>query len=207
MLEVRGSRARYEVVEPPLATGQQIARTPAKDPVLLFVGAMHRDVNIDAAEWFLSNIWPEVVLRRPTATMRIVGDDPGLRVRQAAVASEGVQVAGFVEDLSVEYSRAWVTVIPLLAGAGVKFKTIEAMLAGVPVVTTSIGAEGIAGAERFWALADDVSSFTDGVVSAIDHAETAQLQADLTQRWATDRYDAVGIADRILEIYGLEKQF
>ncbi|MEO7077509.1 MAG: glycosyltransferase, partial [Rhodococcus sp. (in: high G+C Gram-positive bacteria)] len=155
-LSVDGSSAVFAVVDPPVrrSAEPEANSRPEGDPVVLFVAAMDRDDNIDAVEWFVAEVWPGVILEFPTARLRLVGSGAGPRVREAARAGTRVTVTGFVEDLAPEYFAASVAVVPLRVGAGVKFKTIEAMLAGVPVVTTSIGAEGIAEASRFWGLVD-----------------------------------------------------
>ena len=137
--------------------------------------------------------------------MRVVGDDPADRVFRVAESSERVEVSGFVPDLAVEYSRAWVTVAPLQTGAGVKFKTIEAILAATPVVTTNVGAEGIAGSDRFWALTDNADEFAEGVVTALLSPETAQAQADSSREWANARYDSETVAENILQIYKVRR--
>ena len=77
-------------------------------------------------------------------------------------------LAGYVADLEPEYAAAWAVVVPLLQGAGVKFKTIEALLHGVPTVTTSVGAEGVGGADLFAGLTDDARPSASGCRRAGD---------------------------------------
>lgn len=112
------------------------------DPMVLSVGTLTWEPNIDGLCWFLARVWPAVRRRQPAARLVIAGRDPDPRVRRAA-AQPGVELAGFVEDLRPLYARARVFVCPLRFGSGVKVKVINALYRGLPVVTSPCGAEGL----------------------------------------------------------------
>ena len=98
--------------------------------------------------WTIDHVWPLVHAARPDAVLRFIGGGASdeLRDRVAGLPDgSGVVLAGFVDDLDAEYAAAAVALVPVLQGAGVKFKTVEALCHGVPVVTTTVGAEGIEG--------------------------------------------------------------
>ncbi|MCL4538604.1 MAG: glycoside hydrolase family 99-like domain-containing protein [Bacteroidetes bacterium] len=107
---------------------------------LLFVGNFNHTPNLDAVTFFVEQVFPRVKKSIPGVRLYIVGNDPGNQV--AALASSDVVVMGYVPDLSVNYGKCKVTVAPLRYGAGLKGKVVESLSYGVPVVTTSIGAEG-----------------------------------------------------------------
>jgi polysaccharide biosynthesis protein PslH len=108
---------------------------------LLFSGSMDYSANVDAVVWFVSNIWPELNREHPALSFTIVGRDPTSEVR--ALAGDSVSVTGTVPDVRPYYSGALAAVVPLRIGSGTRLKILEAMAAGIPVISTRLGAEGL----------------------------------------------------------------
>jgi glycosyltransferase involved in cell wall biosynthesis len=108
---------------------------------ILFVGSMDYHANIDAVTWFSRTVWPEMARNHPDLHFTIVGRDPAPVVQ--ALASDRIHVTGTVDDVRPFYASAAAVVAPLRAGSGTRLKILEAMAAGVPVVSTRLGAEGI----------------------------------------------------------------
>jgi glycosyltransferase involved in cell wall biosynthesis len=108
---------------------------------VLFVGSFDHPPNQDAARWLATDIMPRVRSQIPGALLQIVGSHPKPEILQ--LAGPGVDVHGDVPDLDPYFRRARVLAAPLRFGAGVKGKIVESVAHGVPVVTTSIGVEGI----------------------------------------------------------------
>jgi glycosyltransferase involved in cell wall biosynthesis len=106
------------------------------------VGLLQYLPNADAARFMASEILPRVQRALPEATLDIVGGRPPDDLA-ALGRRPGVQVPGFVDELQSYYRRASVLVVPLRAGSGVRQKIIEAMALGRPVVSTTLGAEGL----------------------------------------------------------------
>jgi glycosyltransferase involved in cell wall biosynthesis len=193
-----------EVLPPPLAALEQTRRSPSRvEPTVVFVGLLSRPENDDAALWLVQQIWPLVHQEFSTARLRLVGQGASERLTQATARGNRIELAGFVDDLGFEYATAAVCVVPLRLGAGVKFKTVEALVAGVPTVTTSVGAEGIAGADQFAALADDAEGLAAGIIGALRHPDVAERAASEAQSWARTRYDESRFAAEIGRIYGV----
>jgi polysaccharide biosynthesis protein PslH len=112
-----------------------------KNPLIVFVGAMDWEPNIDAVEFFCEQVWPSVLVRSPQAKFRIVGRNPNQRVQR--LASNSVEVTGKVPAVIDHLREAAVVVVPLRIGGGTRLKIYEAMAAGKAVVSTSVGAEGL----------------------------------------------------------------
>jgi GT2 family glycosyltransferase/glycosyltransferase involved in cell wall biosynthesis len=108
---------------------------------VLFVGSFDHPPNQDAARWLATEIMPRVHREIPHALLQIVGSHPKPEILQ--LAGPGIDVHGDVPDLAPYFRRARVLAAPLRFGAGVKGKIVESVAHGVPVVTTSIGIEGI----------------------------------------------------------------
>lgn len=188
-LTLLGDPANGALVLPPLAPGEAPAHPPAGGvPTVLFVSYLARAENDQAARWLLASIWPRVLAAHPDAALRIVGSGAAPDLIEQAAASRAVTLAGFVPDLADEYARAWVAIIPLLQGAGVKFKTVEALWHGVPTVTTTVGAEGIDGPDLFAGVSDDAATLAAAVSTALADPAAAAGQALRAQAWVGRTY-------------------
>lgn len=143
---------------------------PASDePLVLFVGAMDWEPNVDAVEYFCRDIWPGVRSRVPKANFRIVGRNPGDRVRQ--LACDSIEVTGRVPSVVKHLREAAVVVVPLRIGGGTRLKIYEAMAMGKAVVSTSVGAEGLdVHHGRDILLCDGSANFVDGVATMLQDA-------------------------------------
>lgn len=168
--------------------------TQAVDPdVLVFVGQMGWFPNRDGVDWFLREVFPRILARRPSARFVLVGKPDGLEVPDAV--ARNVTLAGFVDDLRPYVHGAAVYVVPLRAGSGTRLKVLEAMALGKAIVTTSIGSEGIALRQDEDAVfADDAGSFADATLALLDSPERAQAMGRAARQLAQAQYgwDAIG---------------
>jgi glycosyltransferase involved in cell wall biosynthesis len=155
---------------------------------LLFVGGFAHDPNVDAALRLVRVIMPLVWREFPGVGLTLVGGNPPEEVR--ALASSGVAVPGWVKDLRPLLASSVANVAPLRYGAGVKGKVTEALGAGLPVVTTPLGAEGTGAVDgRDLLIGDDPEAFAAHVVRLLREEETwTALSAagqDLVRRTAS----------------------
>ena len=135
----------------------------ASDPAIAFSGNMEFPPNLTAIAWFRDHVWPAVVQRHPEARWRLIGKNPQAAERLLA-GVENVQITGPVEDAVAELARCRVAVVPLLSGSGTRLKIIEAWAAGTPVVSTTMGAEGLAATPgQHVVIADEPAAFLDAV--------------------------------------------
>lgn len=165
------------------------------DPALLFTGNMRWPPNAEAARWLLREVWPRVRERVPGARVLVVGADPPPDV--LALAGERVEVPGRVAELEPWFERAAVVVIPILSGAGIRLKVLDALASGRAVVSTTMGAEGarVTDGEHL-VIADDPEAFAGAVVRLLeDPAERRRLGA-AARRLAEERYDWRALGDR-----------
>jgi glycosyltransferase involved in cell wall biosynthesis len=144
---------------------------------IIFFGNYAHEPNVDAAITLAREILPRVHRTLPGVRLTLAGSDPTPEVMR--LAGGFVEVTGYVRDLDALISRHRVAVFPLRFGAGIKGKVLRAMACGIPVVTTSVGAEGIAQSGGATALAETPEEFVREIVSA--YAEPSRWD-DLSQR-------------------------
>ncbi len=140
-------------------------------PILLFVGAMHYYPNIDAMKFFFETMYEQVIQALPDLRIQIVGHSPVPEIQQLAQRS-GVEVVGSVPDMRPYLDAATVFMVPLRLGGGTRLKIVEAMAMGLPVVSTSVGAEGLAVSPGHDILiADSPSSFVEATLRLLNDGE------------------------------------
>ena len=122
----------------PLAVG------PEHPPTVVFIGSMDYAPNIDAIDFFLRDVWPQVLAEVGNAVFRVVGRNPPASLVALARRSARVEFTGFVDDVRPFVHAAQASVIPLQVGGGTRIKVFEAMAMGCPVVSTTLGVEGLA---------------------------------------------------------------
>lgn len=182
LLRHLGVRKPIHVV-PPIIDLPVTPATLDGPPIALFVGAMWRWENHEAIATFIAECWPGIRAAVPGARLVVAGAGPPKDM--ATIRRPDVLVTGFVDDLDPLYRSARVFVAPLRAGAGVKFKVVQAMAYGLPVVTTSVGAEGIVeetGAGAFVAVTDSPTEFRAATIEALRNPPRSV--ADAARTWA-----------------------
>jgi O-antigen biosynthesis protein len=157
-------------------------REPARNHDILFVAGFGHPPNVDAALWLAGEVMKLIWEQVPDAALSLVGANPTQAVRSLAGAR--VEVRGRVseDELRARYARSRIAMVPLRTGAGVKSKVVEALREGLPLVTTSVGAQGLPGIENCVRIADDVRGLADAAVKLLlDDAlwrEASRLQLE-----------------------------
>jgi len=116
--------------------------TEVTTPHLLFAGVMDYTPNVDAMLWFYNEVWPSVLTRWPDATLTIAGMNPTPAIARLQ-GVDNVRVTGFVEDILPYFHESNIFVAPFRIARGIQNKILQAFACGLPVVSTSMGAEGI----------------------------------------------------------------
>jgi glycosyltransferase involved in cell wall biosynthesis len=167
-------------------------------PRLLFTGTMSYLPNYQGIVWFAREVWPLVRRELPGALLDVVGKGPPPDVLELD-GHDGIAVHGFVDSMSPFFARTQVVVVPILAGAGIRVKIVEAMSAGRAIVSTSLGCEGLAGLEdgRHLSVADEPGPFADAALRLLQDAGLRQRMAADARELAERAYDWRPLGDRL----------
>jgi sugar transferase (PEP-CTERM/EpsH1 system associated) len=168
---------------------------------LVFTGHMAYPPNVDAVLYFAREIFPIIHHNRPAAKFIIVGKDPTPQVR-ALARQKGIQVTGPVPDVRLIMAQSSVFAVPLRMGGGTRLKILEAMAMGKPVVSTSIGCEGLdLDSGEHLVVADEPQAFADACLMLMDNEALRNRLASQARRLVEDVYDWSVICRRLSDIY------
>lgn len=181
---------------------EEIAAARAADPAgrdphhVLFVGGFTHGPNVDGILWFVQNVLPRLRTHDTRFKVTIVGSNAPQSVTE--LAGTDVTVAGFVSDdaLAKLYREAGIAIAPLRFGGGVKGKVIEAFARGVPVVTTPVGVQGIAGSAGIAAVAETPGDFAAAIIRIAEDPEAGYAQA----RAALDFVGREYVIERLIDL-------
>jgi sugar transferase (PEP-CTERM/EpsH1 system associated) len=198
-------RARIAVIENGVDTSYFAGSGEGAGPrrQIVFVGVMDYFPNSEAAVFFATRIWPHVRNKLSDAELLIVGANPGPAVR-ALEELPGVQVTGMVPDVRLYYNHAFAAIVPLRTGGGTRLKILEAMAAGVPVVSTPLGAEGLEvvdGENVLLSDADNLQGWTDHLVNLAESPARREQLSCAGLRLVERRYDWEILGAKLRETY------
>jgi len=184
-------------------TAQYDFRPAGREPLtMLFVGSFRHEPNRVAMEWFVRQVLPLVLQRQPNARMVVAGSDPPPSHTYADY-SANLEMLGYVDDVRQPLSRYSVFVCPILSGSGVRVKLLEAFAAGIPVVSTVVGAEGLAKNDgEFCALSDDPAGFAERVCRLFEDPDSAAAMARRARGEVEKHWDMAVITAKLVEGYG-----
>jgi len=142
-----------------------IRRQTDAPPAILHLGGLNYLPNLEGLRWFLQHVFPRVVERLPDCRLYVVGADPPSDLRDQARSDPRIVVVGHAPHLEPYLERASLLAVPLRSGSGMRVKILEAFARGLPVVTTTLGYEGIeATPGEHLLVADDPAGFAEAVV-------------------------------------------
>jgi glycosyltransferase involved in cell wall biosynthesis len=171
-------------------------RAPSEPPLFLFVGNFVHPPNRDAARLLAERIAPEVRRTLSDATFALAGPAPPEELRELD-GRDGVRVTGFVPDLTELLTRATAFVAPIFSGAGMRVKILEAMAAGLPVVSTPLGLSGIGGRQgESWIEAGSVAEIAAAAVELAGDRERVGRIGSAGRRWVEAAFGIAAQAAR-----------
>lgn len=162
---------------------------------LVFTGSMDWMPNIDGAQWFVREVLPLIRKRRPECTVAIAGRRPAAQLMEMARQDARIVVTGTVPDIRPWLWGAAVSIVPLRIGGGTRIKIYEAMAAGVPVVSTTVGAEGldVTNGETIL-LADEPDAFAEACLSLMEDGARRERMAVAALERVASRYSWEAVA-------------
>jgi len=168
---------------------------------LLFLGNLLHPPNSAGLRFFLQEVWPGIRRRNADLELDVIGEPGGFR--EGVPDPPGVVFHGVVEDVRPFLAAACLTVVPIVSGSGTRLKVLEAFAAGVPVISTPLGCEGIEienGREVL--LAESSADFIEGVLRMADHPEESAVLARRARQLVESRYTWSAIATELERAWG-----
>ena len=156
----------------------------------MFMGTMSYYPNIDAMRYFFDEMYALLQQQVPNVRVLIVGQNPVPEIRALGERYPNVTVTGRVPDVRPYLAQAHVLMVPLRLGGGTRLKIVEAMAAGVPVVSTRVGAQGLldVAQEGAIALADTAHEFVEAIVHLLQSPDHVADMVQKARRLAEERY-------------------
>ena len=175
---------------------------PTADRQVVFCGSMDWLANIDGMQYFFDEVWPLVRRSDPDAKMKVVGrSPPPAMVRKFCAAAPEWEFTGFVDDVRDHIPGAAAFVIPLRVGGGTRIKAFEAMAMGSPVVSTSIGIEGLPVEDgEHYLRADSPEEMARQIIYLLNDSAARVRIATQARKLVEDRFGFRGVARRFEDI-------
>ena len=179
-------------------------RAEGREPLtLLFLGSFRHLPNQEALTWFVSRVLPAVRAKEPRVRLIVIGSDPP--PRHSLPEDVSIELIGFVEDVREPLARYAIFVCPILSGSGVRVKLLEAFAAGIPVVSTRLGAEGLSAMDgEICALADEPGAFAQKILELLEDPARAAEMALRARAEVTSKRDMRVMTERLVESYRRE---
>jgi glycosyltransferase involved in cell wall biosynthesis len=169
---------------------------------ILHIGTMYWPPNIDAVNWFVREIYPLVRQRRPDVQFDVVGSRPPAELLALDDAGLGINVTGYVADPTPYQQVAAVMVVPLLAGGGMRVKILNALAEGIPIVSTTLGHEGIdLTPGRDILVGDTAEAFAAEVLRVLNCPDLGQELAARGRKLVEEKYDYRNACRPLDEVY------
>lgn len=169
---------------------------------ILHIGTMYWPPNIDAVNWFVQQVYPLVRQQRPDVQFDVLGSRPPAELLALNDAGLGINVTGYVEDPTPYEQQAAVMVVPLLAGGGMRVKILNALAEGLPIVSTTLGCEGIQVTPgRDILVGDTPDEFAAHVLRLLNDSALGRKLAASGRRLVEEKYDYHTACRALDEVY------
>lgn len=181
---------------------QPVQRSPGSKKILT-LGTLHYPPNADGIRWFANDVFPLIQAKEPEVELTIIGKNPPADFFQLQEKHpRAINVTGYVEDLTPYFEQAAVMVIAVRAGGGMRVRILESFARGMPVVTTTVGLEGIdATPGEHVLVADTPEEFAQSTLELLANPSLAEKIAQRGRKLAEDNYDWQVVLQRMDAVY------
>ena len=156
---------------------------------LVYVGFLGWEPNAAGLLWFLTESWPLIKAKDPAVQLDVIGKNPDERLQSIALKDDSVHLHGFVEDLEDYFPKSRISIAPLQFGSGMKVKVLSAMARGIPIVTTDVGAEGIAVANgQHMLISNDAQGIASDVIRLLNDETLWTTLRDKSRQLIDEKY-------------------
>jgi len=171
-------------------------------PTVLFVGTFNWLPNREAVDFLVSQVWPKLKQEVKNIRLWIVGNSPTEEILKLKQLDPQIEVTGGIPDIRDAFKKASVLVAPVFSGKGTRYKVLEAMAAGTPIVATSLAVEGLKVKHNEHVLiANEADKMAQATKKLIDQPELAKKLAKNAKKFVKTHYDWPLIAQKLNQIY------
>jgi len=155
-----------------------------------FLGGLHYPPNAQGICWFAETIFPQILAKVPNAILTVMGKHPPAALMNYGIPAQNLEVTGYVADPQPYLAETAAFIVPLLAGGGMRVKIIDGWTWGLPIVSTTVGAEGIDWqADTTIRIADQPDEFARAVIDLLQDEISAQQLAQAGRNWVLEHYN------------------
>lgn len=184
------------LAEPP------VSRQPAA-PRVTFIGGLHYPPNAQGIGWFAQQVFPLVLQAVPNAILTVIGKQPPVHLQRLGIPAQNLAISGFVADVRPYLAESAALIVPLHAGGGMRVKILDGWRWGVPLVSTTVGAEGIRHQPgQTILIADTPAAFAQAVMRLLQEPELGAQLANAGRAWVTAHYNWQTTYQAWHQIYG-----
>lgn len=176
-----------------------ICGDPAAQPMIIrqptahrvtFVGGLHYPPNAQGILWFAQNCFPQVLAQAPAAVLTVIGKQPPPELQTLGIPPQNLEVTGYIDDPRPYLTETAAYIVPLLAGGGMRVKIVDGWTWGMPIVSTTVGAEGITMQPgKTMLIADLPDEFAQATIHLLHNRDKADQLAQAGRQWVTENYN------------------
>lgn len=180
----------------------EVERAEPEEPTILSVGTFKWLPNIEAVSYLVEKVWPIIGKEIPNARLNIVGNDPTPKILSYGDRDPWISVRGRVPDIRDAFKSAHVLLAPVFSGKGTRYKVLEALATGTPVVATTIAVEGL-GVEdgKHVLIANHAETMAEKTILLLNNPDLRKTLAAAGKSFVSKRYDWNLIASKLDKIY------
>ena len=208
LAEVAGETAQFTVIPIAVDTDEMAPFERSMDANrIVHIGTMFWPPNVDGILWFTREVLPIIRKLKPDVGFDIIGAKPPQEVISLGEADPLINVTGYVDDTEPYLKKTSVLIVPVRAGGGMRVKILNALSQALPMVTTTIGCEGIAVEhDKHVLIADTPQGFADAVIRLLDNREAGQRLGQNGRRLIQEQYDYRTVCAALEPAYHGNKQ-